>query len=124
MRGLTRRRMLTAIASAAATGWLAGCGVPRDAAGEPIVLTWQSPHFRDHPLVGRLYAPMDARFLSEADALDRLAEARYVLLGEKHDNPDHHRLQARFVEGLIERGRRPAVAFEMISFATPCGTSL
>ena len=57
MSGLTRRRMLAAMAGAAATGWLAGCGVPRDAAGEPIVLTWQSPHFRDHPLVGRLYAP-------------------------------------------------------------------
>jgi uncharacterized iron-regulated protein len=115
MSGLTRRRILAAMAGAAATGWLAGCSVPRDAAGEPIVLTWQSPHFRDHPLVGRLYAPADDRFLSEADALGRLAEARYVLLGESHENPDHHRLQVRFIEGLIERGRRPAVAFEMIS---------
>jgi len=38
-----------------------------------------------------------------------------VLLGEKHDNPDHHRLQAEVLRGLIAAGRRPAVGFEMFS---------
>jgi uncharacterized iron-regulated protein len=38
-----------------------------------------------------------------------------VLLGEKHDNPDHHRLQAWVLRALIAAGRRPAVAFEMLS---------
>jgi uncharacterized iron-regulated protein len=38
-----------------------------------------------------------------------------VLLGEKHDNPDHHRLQAWIVEQIAEGGRRPAVAFEMLA---------
>ncbi len=46
--------------------------------------------------------------------LAELAAADIVLLGERHDNPKHHRLQARLVTALAERGRRPAVAFEMI----------
>jgi uncharacterized iron-regulated protein len=46
--------------------------------------------------------------------LARLAAADFVLLGEKHDNPDHHRLQAWLIEGLARSGRR-AVGFEMIS---------
>jgi uncharacterized iron-regulated protein len=36
-----------------------------------------------------------------------------VLLGEKHDNPDHHRLQAAALRAMVAGGRRPAVAFEM-----------
>jgi uncharacterized iron-regulated protein len=46
--------------------------------------------------------------------LGRLGQARFVLLGERHDNPDHHRLQARVVEALAQAGRKPAVVFEML----------
>ncbi len=46
---------------------------------------------------------------------EALAKAHFVLLGEIHDNPDHHRIQAQLVEALVKKGRRPAVVFEMIS---------
>jgi uncharacterized iron-regulated protein len=45
---------------------------------------------------------------------DALARADVVLLGETHDNADHHLLQAARITGLVARGRRPAVAFEML----------
>ncbi len=35
------------------------------------------------------------------------------LLGERHDNLDHHLLQAEVLRSLIALGRRPAVGFEM-----------
>ena len=38
----------------------------------------------------------------------RLARAEFVLLGEKHDNPDHHRLQAEVLRGLTDRCPPPA----------------
>ena len=41
--------------------------------------------------------------------------ARFVLLGETHDNPDHHQIQAALVRSLLGTGRRPAVAFEMFT---------
>jgi len=76
---------------------------------------WRAPLGREHPLTGRIWDVRRARFV-EADAVvARLATARYVLLGEKHDNPDHHQIQAALVRSLLGTGRRPAVAFEMFT---------
>jgi uncharacterized iron-regulated protein len=89
---------------------LAGCAAPRPAGGP-----WVSAHGRDHPLVGRIWDVAAGRFV-DADAMEaRLARAPFVLLGEQHDNPDHHRLQARVVAALAAAGRRPAVALEMLA---------
>jgi uncharacterized iron-regulated protein len=42
-----------------------------------------------------------------------LPRADFLLLGERHDNLDHHLLQAEVLRSLIALGRRPAVGFEM-----------
>ena len=67
-----------------------------------------------HPLNGRIWDARVRAFISSSTLVERLARARLVLLGEKHDNPQHHRIQARVLAGLVARGRRPAVAWEMI----------
>ncbi len=75
---------------------------------------WQTELLRDHPLVGTVW---DVRTGEQIDVLElarRARAARFVLLGEKHDNSDHHRLQAWVLEQIVEGDRRPAVAFEMI----------
>jgi uncharacterized iron-regulated protein len=46
-------------------------------------------------------------------ALDRLASARVVLLGESHDRLADHLWQAAVVAGLADRGTAPIVGFEM-----------
>jgi uncharacterized iron-regulated protein len=71
----------------------------------------------NHPLAGRIWDIRDARFIDDATLIAELARARFVLLGEKHDNPEHHRIQAALLRGLIAAGRRPAVAFEMFTTA-------
>src|SRR4051812_674712 len=48
----------------------------------------------DHPLVGRVWDVKNATFITRDALWAKLVTADYVLLGEKHDNPDHHRLQA------------------------------
>ncbi len=75
---------------------------------------WTSGYQRSHPLVGRLWDTASGTFISEGDLIERLAGARFVMLGEKHDNPDHHVLRARLVAGMVAAGRKPAVAFEML----------
>src|SRR6185503_4847194 len=74
---------------------------------------WQSTVGRDHPLVGSVWDVNTGSALTPQALITRLTARRYVLLGEKHDNPDHHRLQAWVVRELIAAGRRPSVAFEM-----------
>jgi uncharacterized iron-regulated protein len=75
--------------------------------------TWRSPLLRQHDLVGKIVAVESGEFLSAASLLSILKPAPYVLIGEKHDNPDHHAIEQRLLEVLA----RPdsAVVFEMLN---------
>ena len=75
---------------------------------------WISEVERGHPLVGRIVDPATGGEVSSVEATQRIRRARYVLLGEKHDNPDHHMLQATLLQAVTDAGRRPAVVWEMI----------
>jgi len=45
----------------------------------------------------------------------RARAVQIVYLGESHDNPYHHREQARVLEAMLAGGARPAIAFEMLT---------
>jgi uncharacterized iron-regulated protein len=75
--------------------------------------SWKSTLGRNHPLTGRIWDVSAAGFIDRQSLIAFSASADFLLLGEKHDNPDHHRLQAHVLRGLIAVGRRPAVGFEM-----------
>jgi len=83
--------------------------------GRGSQIAWESPVERAHPLVGRVWDVKAGAFISESTLVSRLAASRFVLLGERHDNPDHHALEAKLVRALIEAGRRPVIGFEMLS---------
>ncbi len=87
---------------------------------------WQSAHNVRHSLVGQVLSTATGNRSTPEALIDDLVSADAVLLGEIHDNPDHHALQAWVVEQLIDRGRRPAVIFEMIpqDFSRPLATYL
>ncbi len=96
--------------------WAAAPFLAAAQAAAPVNLgEWQSRFGQEHPLAGRLYMPATGSFVLPEAMLGELRQARFVLVGERHDNPDHHRLQAWLVESLIAGGRRPAVVFEMIA---------
>jgi uncharacterized iron-regulated protein len=78
-------------------------------------IDWESPVERAHPLVGRIWDVKAGAFIGEDVLVTRLVASRFVLLGERHDNPDHHVLQAKLVHAMIEAGRRPALGFEMLA---------
>jgi uncharacterized iron-regulated protein len=79
------------------------------------VTSWKSTFGRNHPLSGRIWDVSSARFIDRQSLVTRLARADFLLLGERHDNPDHHLLQAEVLRSLIALGRRPAVGFEMFA---------
>jgi uncharacterized iron-regulated protein len=78
----------------------------------PAQAAWRSRDLADHPLVGRAWDARAARFTPRAAVEASCVRADLVLLGETHDNPDHHRLQRELLEALTLAGRRPAVAME------------
>lgn len=75
---------------------------------------WSAPLAQDHPLVGRIWLPGSQRFVDENELAKLMISADFVLLGERHDNPDHHRLQAWALAQVIAAGRHPRLAFEMV----------
>ena len=58
-----------------------------------------------------------ARMIDASELIARVANARYRLLGEVHDNPAHHRFRARLLDALGQAGKRPAVLFEQFDLA-------
>lgn len=83
--------------------------------GRAAQIEWESPVEREHPLVGKIWDVSRSTAISETTLNERLFGSRFVMLGEQHDNPDHHVLQAKLVRALLEAGRHPAVGFEMLS---------
>lgn len=73
---------------------------------EPVLLHDQ------HPLVDRIWDVAAQRFVSREELLAAARRSRYLLLGETHDNPLHHRHQAEIIASLGER--RATILFEMI----------
>lgn len=85
---------------------------------------WQSGELKTHPLAGRIWSARKGDFVDAQEYGTNLAKARFILLGEVHDNPDAHRLQAwairtvsklrgaRLVEGAAQAD---IVAFEMLT---------
>lgn len=53
---------------------------------------WQSQILKDHPLVGQVWDSSAGRWIPFLTLSYRLSNADWVLLGEQHDNPDHHTL--------------------------------
>jgi uncharacterized iron-regulated protein len=102
---MTARRILRLLLTALV---VAGCT-------KPATIEWESKAEQAHPLVGRIWDVKAGSFLGEDALVARLVPSRFVLLGERHDNPDHHTLQAKLVRALTGAGRRPAVGFEMLS---------
>ena len=68
---------------------------------------------QDHPLAGTLWNLKENRQATPLELFNAAAKAQWILLGEKHDNAEHHRIQALVVGAIGQRGRRPAVVWEM-----------
>jgi uncharacterized iron-regulated protein len=94
----------------AASALLIACAVPEADADDR-----DEDKPEKHPLIGSMWDSASADEISETELAARIAEARFILLGEKHDNPHHHVRQADLLTTASDNGRRPAVVWEMIA---------
>ena len=70
--------------------------------------------YTDHPLVGKLWDMRSHRYLGETALLDKIQSADILLLGETHDNPQHHDIQLKLLKARIASGTRPALLMEQL----------
>ncbi|MGH1537987.1 MAG: ChaN family lipoprotein [Gammaproteobacteria bacterium] len=76
---------------------------------------WQAPFFQNHELVGKIWDTYKNAWLSTEQFENELLYYDYILLGEIHNHPDHHVLQARVINSLVASGKKPTVVMEMLS---------
>lgn len=74
--------------------------------------SWQSPHLQDHPLAGKIIEQETGHVISSDDLINRLNQYATILVGEKHDNPDHHVIESKLIAALV--GQQTTVVFEML----------
>jgi len=67
-----------------------------------------------HILNGRIWSSGTNQFVTVDTVVAAAKAADAVFLGEKHDNAEHHRLQAALLDRLAAHARRPALVWEMI----------
>ncbi|ATB64814.1 ChaN family lipoprotein [Pseudomonas mosselii] len=80
----------------------------------PPVPAWQGTEGRDNVQLGRIIELSSGQALSPGQLVQRLDDAPRVLVGEKHDNPDHHRLQLWLLRALESRRPQGSLLLEML----------
>ena len=75
---------------------------------------FSSQHGAGHPLLGQVYRGTTRERVAREALYSALGHARYVVLGETHDNGDHHQLQAQLLQQFLSAQPGAAVAFEML----------
>jgi len=69
----------------------------------------------DHVLAEKIWDVKAKRFVDKQQLTKNIYTSNYVLLGETHDNPVHHKYQAWVIDTLSAKLPNASVAFEMIS---------
>lgn len=64
--------------------------------------------------VGGIVESRSGRSLSAAELVERLAQAPRVIVGEQHDNPDHHVLQLWLLRALASQRPQGSLLLEML----------
>ncbi|MFV3305964.1 ChaN family lipoprotein [Pseudomonas sp. NY15181] len=94
---------------------LALLGACQSHTSAPPLPAWQSPEGRSSAELGVIRDLHSGEQLTPQQLLDRLASAPRVLVGEQHDNPDHHALELWLARALAERRPSGSVLMEMIN---------
>jgi uncharacterized iron-regulated protein len=74
-----------------------------------------APEGRDHTDLGVIRELATGRTLTPQELVQRLAVAPRVLVGEQHDNPDHHALQLWLLRELAAQRAQGSLLMEMLN---------
>ncbi len=76
---------------------------------------WQGSEGRDHSQVGTILDLRSGERLQPAELVARLSHADRLLIGERHDNPDHHALQLWLLQALGQTRAPASLLLEMLN---------
>jgi uncharacterized iron-regulated protein len=80
----------------------------------PPLPAWQGPEGREHAELGLIVDLRSGERLTPQQLVERLAAVERLLIGERHDNPDHHALQLWLLQALESRRAPGGLLLEML----------
>ncbi|WP_271409201.1 ChaN family lipoprotein [Pseudomonas sp. Q1-7] len=90
------------------------CGLLAACQSLPPLPEWQSSEGRGSPDLGVIRDLRSGERLTPEQLVARLAAEPRVLVGEQHDNPDHHTLQLWLLQALEARREQGSLLLEML----------
>lgn len=81
----------------------------------PMLPAWQAPEAREHADLGVIFDLRNGQRLTPQQLVEQLAGAPRVLVGEQHDNPDHHALQLWLLRALEAQRPQGSLLLEMLT---------
>ncbi len=66
-----------------------------------------------HPLKGKILSIATGKQISQTELLEKLRQSRFILVGEKHDNSEHHLRELQLLQAL-QNGPRTRLVLEML----------
>lgn len=102
--GIMKRGMLVGLL----TGWVSM------AAAEPLP-PWQNALPEQTDRLGQVLDTASGEWLDAEQLVQRLAPVDHVLVGEQHDNEDHHRLQLWLLQRLHQQRPQASLLLEMLT---------
>lgn len=70
---------------------------------------------RKDSLIGKIINTQSNQTIDFESLIKDVSAYDVIYLSEKHDNPDHHHIQQRIIQRLIENGLEPTIGFEFFS---------
>lgn len=92
---------------------LAGC--QSNSVVLPALPAWQASEAREHADLGLIVDLRSGQQLTPQQLVGQLAAAPRVLVGEQHDNPDHHALQLWLLRALTAQRPQGSLLLEMLN---------
>lgn len=69
----------------------------------------------NHVLVGKIWSVDQNKFIDEESLKEHAVSSKYVVVGETHDNDQHHIAQAKVLTWLLNDNKIVSPVFEMLS---------
>ncbi len=66
-------------------------------------------------LIGKIINSRTLKSMNLNELVKGVQEMDIVYLSEKHDNPEHHKIQLDILKKMVDGGRKPKLAFEFFS---------
>ena len=80
-----------------------------------VTIKQDAPEQKDFLTDGQIYDLHSGKIISSSELLADLATARHLIIGEKHDNAEHHQIELWLIQNLLIQRPQGSVLLEMLT---------